>query len=332
MPLGTATHQANSAPAAAVLHTKARGEVLVVFGAANGAIQYATLDHVRTVSEWSAAFTNPSGVTFTEVSVTPYNGPSGAVLFVVARAASGVPDEVWWGTLNGSLTWSGWTRAVSGTTPVRSAVVTPGVAAGPDGRVYMVVKALSGPWAGDLELWFYDGAGWQRPTQTQLWHGGVLNVEGRPAVLFRWHRDGNGNPLPNGALWTWYSAPDRNGETLMRYRSSRGRFNASTNTFGPALTMGRWQWPGHRTGVQVPTVAVADGVDGLTAFASYTSGEAPGITHIPYADGEATPPRLINDYNDSLTTKSSLCAALACPFRLGTPMVSSRRVTCERTP
>ncbi|HEY3352779.1 MAG TPA: pre-peptidase C-terminal domain-containing protein, partial [Polyangia bacterium] len=93
--VGTATHDVNSAPAAAVLNTIPNGDLLFIFGATGGAIHYATVDLYRNVSAWSTPFTNPPGVAFSEVSVTPYSGPAGSVLFLVARDRSGTPNNVW---------------------------------------------------------------------------------------------------------------------------------------------------------------------------------------------------------------------------------------------
>ena len=97
--------------------------------------------------------------------------------------------------------------------------------------------------------------------------------------------------------------------------------------------MGRWQWPGHLTGTLTPTLGLADGVDGLTAFISYTTGEAAGVTHVPYADGQGAPSHSINDYNDSLTIGATLCAALGCPFHGGAARIVVRQpIICEATP
>jgi hypothetical protein len=229
---------------------------------------------------------------------------------------------------------------MNGASAIQSKDYTPGVAGGPDGRVYMAVKAPVGdPRVDNLILWVYTGTTWQSFTalqQSTIWHGDSLDVRGRPAMVFRWFRDGHGGALPNGALWAWYSAV-AGGEMMMHYRFSRGKFNATNNDFGNSLTMGRWQWPGHKNpATQVASLGLAPGVDGtLAAFAAYTTAqfpEVPGITHIPYADGEATPTRLLNDWNDSTTMKASLCPSIGCAFHAGMAATAvTGPIICTRT-
>jgi hypothetical protein len=136
----------------------------------------------------------------------------------------------------------------------------------------------------------------------------------RWVIGFRRHRTGSGSPLGsgNGALWTWYNT-QCGGKDETFYGWTWGQLNATTQDFD----LGRW----HRTSLEPASCYVGERTYGVTmidhpdGLAVYVRNEPyrdcpRGIFEVPFADGEATPPQPLVDYNDVAHIDLNLCKSV----------------------
>jgi hypothetical protein len=333
--LGSETHHPACQPAAATFHTDAYGDAIVVFGAttASGSVRHRVLRSNGLQTSWSSTYANPPGVQFMEVSAAAL----GNRLYIVGR--DNATGDVWHGWLNTQLAFQGWTRAVlPGSVIIKSGTndtpVTPAIAGAPDGKLYMLTRAVAGPRSSGLALYSYDGALWaEHNEQDTRWLGespAISGPYGRPAMVFRRYVAANGAQLAsgNGALYVWWVGVSQQGDPAIYYRWTWGTFNAYVQNFN----MGKWHWsdlspsqtpsgcfggPRAEAGVAVVDRAGTSAMN-LTTFIphpSFTSTNPPytcpaAVFHVAHADGEATPPTVLNDHDDRPTIRDHLCTSL----------------------
>jgi hypothetical protein len=321
--MGATTFRPDSEPSLAVF-TAFGGERLYVFGAlSSGPIAYARFDEYGAGGPWTVLNDPAPGVSFKDVSVARL----GSRLWLVGRDMA--TQELWYGSLNSTLNFSGWTRALIAGASIRADVYSPGVAAGPDGRLYVLLRADSGPRRGDLDLYVFNptGASWTQwthaATDSTMWppdSPSNCQVDGRPGLVWRPHLTAGGAPLAtgNGALWMWYPVrgtachTDGSPEANTYFRQTTGTFNASVQAF----KMGRWQYTPfiecHVDETPGAGIALASPPDGLMAFVPNTGSAAcpDRVIVIPHADGMYSPPHLIRDNDDHATIAQHLCLAL----------------------
>jgi hypothetical protein len=333
-PGGSPPHHPLTQPAAVVL-----GSYLYVVGATDaGAIRFARIDQLGTVTPFASPVANPVNVTFQEVSATV----SGTYIYLAARNTGAVgTDEVYIGKAS-QTNWYGWTKATyAGGAAVTSLGVTPGITSAPDGKLYMVAKRpavpANDPRRNNWSLHRLDGATWTRLDATQnsadtWWQQGdtvgAMRAMGRPAMLFRKHQQANGQWLTreNGAIWLWWPAerlqPNGNWVPSTRYLWSWGQLSGSVSNF----SMGKWQWSALINddtpwdpcfgSPALTGFALANRDEFLTAFIPDSGGGAgcsPGIYHVVHADGQATPAHLHNDHDDRETIRQGVCMSLPNP-------------------
>ncbi|HEY3354411.1 MAG TPA: hypothetical protein VGQ83_14260 [Polyangia bacterium] len=318
--IGTDAHRSDSQPALVNFLTSA-GPRLVLFGATTGGqIHYATMDAYGWYP-WSTPLSNPAGTTFREVSAAVLGGN----LYIVAR--DDATNNVYYGSFDWYLNFSGWTAAMVGGSPIRSADYTPGVAAGPDGRLYLGVKAATGkPRVNLLDLYIFSGGVWTYGTAT--WQDNDV-VAGRPAMLWRAYVYANSNPLNtgNGALYFWYPGGSITAPSV-HYRWTWGTFSATEQSYN----MGKWHSPNlYNASVCGDTTMNANSGIGLVnrndvwdknieAFVPHGSitdcdHHTIDTVHVPHADGEIAPSRgvAVADLNDYPVLSSHLCTTLSNP-------------------
>ncbi|MBI5478061.1 MAG: hypothetical protein HY906_04355 [Deltaproteobacteria bacterium] len=323
--LGGAVHGPNCQPAAATLQSP-MGPRVYIFGAtADGRVQYVVFDQ-NGIGPWSDPMENPAGVAFDEVSVTTSTNPS--VLFIVGRDRNSADGNVWENRMDALGNWRGWEAAVYRDTPSTQAPVfshqyTPGVAWAGDGNLYLLTRnnALAAR-PNLLSLWRYLGGGFWETYRDQPADFGVgednlgtqpMEVTGRPTLLYRPHRKGDGTPLAsgNGALWAYYQIhrtrlipPD---SWNVHYRWSYGKLSHPSFTMGDPHDF--WIMS-----VQDRGVAVVDHPESLSLFAPGTPTDTSAgnnvLHHMPYADGQSRPAHLINDWDDATTVRWGLKASL----------------------
>jgi hypothetical protein len=296
-------------------------------------------------------------VAFQDVSLAAVGGSSGRV-YVVGRDSAAGTNEVFWGYLDWAGNFSGWYKATLNGLPIVSAPdVSPSIALGPNGHVYMLLKSPpNAARAGNLRFYACDGSVWSVASDgVDFWlnepHPDWSTVRGRPAMAFAWHRRGDTYaPLANGALWAWWMADNKRAANAtpypaMRYRWTWGALNASTANL-PA-NIGKWHWsdlgpdgnPLGRDGsesqdqqcVGTPNygsigLAVTPTFGGLRAVLRYQANAwcSPGILWVPYADGQAdaTWPdgHVLGDHDDRTEIQANLCSSIypGCPSMCST--------------
>jgi hypothetical protein len=335
--IGTTPHRADAQPSVVEFATWT-GPRLVVFGSSptTSAPWYATMDSYGQWSGWTS-LSKPQGTEFREVSAAVLGNRT----YVVARdntAGTPAPENVYYGWLDSYLQFSGWFAvSTSLIANLKSSAYTPGLAAGPDGNLYMaVIGAARQNWLNRLayyvfspstQTWSYLNLGWPNGEPGE-------DVKGRPSMLFRPYFNHQGQALPsgNGALHVWWPAwrKEPYGGTYAArptYRWTWGQFSAATQNF----TLGRWHQPRLYNALVCGDTSMNDNsgiglmfrdaeVDmNLEAFMPHgpvancgPGWHRPDTVHVPHADGEFLPTSgmPIADFNDYPVLGEHLCLSL----------------------
>jgi hypothetical protein len=355
--IATPVHS-NCQPATAVFTTTADGEQMYVFTANSGQqIQYIPFGYhgpsYWNNDYWRVLADNPANVSFQEVSASIYTTTGGGqFLFLVARDTAS--DNVYWRYLSSSGYWASWTLArdtTNGSMPIPAGGYTPGIAGGPDGKLYMITKDndAASPRLHLPKLYAFNGWGWIHPANwdsnsNSVWMG-QNPMAGPATVVFRRHLDSLGAPLANGkgALWVMYLSA--NSTAAPDYFWTWGPFGPTTDTttaIMPAtgtLAIGPWHEGigyaavGDGSNGCVPTlgagkrVAIVHRTDRMGVFwpddgdpqSPVPTGcpQGPGVYHKPYADGQTSV--VMSDFNDHEKISQTLCPSLGAVW-CGTEM------------
>lgn len=322
------TLSSDSGPAAVTVD-----DLVYVFGidGVTGRLRYAQLDGIGApVDGWEDIELPDTNVVFREVSATAHDGN----VYVVARNEIG-SGEVWLGSILSGV-WSEWTPISIGGAPVlcRSGA-TPGIAAGPDDRLYLVVADVqqTSRIDGDPATYVYDLSSevWSDPNVAGFWlDNDNCPINGRISALFRPHRTAAGTPLAsgNGSIWIEYTVNCSSTGLDTFYRWTWQKLNASIQSFN----MGRWHrtllgWTepdafttsrcfgdgqGDHNELQGTGPTLVDHPNSLAMFRLHEgSASCPNrVYHVPYADGESTPAVLPTDVNDNVVIRDALCTSV----------------------
>ncbi|MCA9676034.1 MAG: hypothetical protein KC464_13430 [Myxococcales bacterium] len=324
------TFWTQSSPAAATYDLDGTAELTVFAAGTDGTVYFAGFDDGGgLVSPWQV-LPAPAGVSFREVNVTVADGR----LYVIGadQGTTGPgKGQVWLGWFDGAQ-WSGFALAEIGGVPVVSMsstdsqgdVVTPGLAQGPEGAIYVHARSPSATYGADgLRLYRFDPTDghWEKAPAAPRGTNSCSGPTGRVTMVYRAHRAGDGSPLPSGtgAFWTWYSTTCNDGGDIKNetfYRWTWGELSAEVQAFD----LGKW----HRTSLGNGScshvwrnsvgrgVGLVDHPDGLTALVAHTpSGSCSGgVWWVPHADGEVTPPEPVKDFDDGAFISTNLCSRL----------------------
>ena len=309
-------------PAAVTIPSGQGAELLWIFGCTGGAspIHGATVDQEGAVTALTAVPGQPGWLRARDVSVTRDGND---ILLLVRDDSPGGGDRVYL-TRHTPAGWSGsFVDVVAEGEPLRS-TVTPALAVGPDGRIYVVTgdpdpPPGTGP-VGRLHL--YSTRGLPELEDEELWgvrfEDGVPGAEhvtwSRPAMAFVPHLDGEGQPLGEGRgyLAIWWSRGTR-----MRHLWTWGQLSAQ----GAKFSLGRWhhyEAMGYTDAIagSGPALALRGG-QRLAAFIGQADRFPRLVRHIPYADGIPDGELVLRDFDDRVPIRQSLCAGLNwdCPGR-----------------
>jgi hypothetical protein len=283
-------------------------------------VRFATIDHDGKATAPQAV--PGQGLTLRARDVSVARRGEELVLLVRDDSPAGM-DRVLLARRAGS-TWTGLAPLVAEGRPLRS-TVTPGIAAGPDGRIYVVTGDLdpppgTGP-AGRLHL--YSAAALPGELRDEELEGlrfedgrpGIEHVPwSRPALVFVPHLDGAGELLSDGrgALALWWTRGTRT-----RFLTTWGQLDEQ----GARFSLGRWhhyEAYGYTDAIAGSSPALLRRAGGaLTAAIAQSSFEPGKVRHIPFADGVAAERLVLRDFDDRPRIRDSLCRGLNwdCPER-----------------
>ena len=269
-----------------------------------------------TTPQWNKIPGQPAGLRARDVSLARL----GTDVLLVVRDSSPSGGDLVYQTGLGPTGWSGsFSPVLAEGAPLRS-TVTPALALGPQGRLYLVTgdpqpPVGTGP-MGRLHLYSQTFAKLPLALEDEELNGlsfedGVPTHEhvpwSRPAMAFVPHLDGKGQPLSGGrgylALW-W------NRGTRARYLWTWGRLDGK----GADFSLGRWHhyeafgYTDAITG-SGPALAVRHG-GRLAAFISQSDRFPSKVRHIPHADGIPAEAVYFRDHDDRPTLKAGLCPSL----------------------
>lgn len=322
---GTQVFRAGAEPTAAVFDGPL-GPRLYVFGVEHTPIhnvRYVEVDRDRSGAETWMTITNPAGVEFESLE----SAVLGDKLYIVGRDMAS--NELWLNSLSAtSGLWSGWSAMrIANGDPVMSDEINPGMASGPDGRLYLFPRRGDGQTNADqLGLYTLDPASeasWSDESG-KINPNGSCTLVGKPGVVYRPHVDADGQPLArgNGGFWIWYRClAGSNIDT--NYLTSRGIIDANgpdTDSSSDS-TFGFEDWymvPDHykndpcRRG-SATAVAVTVSQVGVEAFMTQAGDDCQETSlHLPYADGHSS--LLVRDHNDHAEMAARLRSSLISIF------------------
>jgi len=301
-------------PAAITVKTGG-AEELWIFACAPGSdpIQLATIDDRGTITPPSALPGQPAGLRCRDVSVAEHGGD---LLLMVRDDAPLGGDRVYL-TRHTPAGWTGFVVPSAEGAPLRS-TVTPALAVGPNGRLYVLIGDPAPPPGGGpygrMHLFGSSGAA-ETLEDEELWglrfEDGTPDLEhvtwSRPAMAFVPHLDGQGQLLPGGRgyLAIWWSRGIR-----VRHLWTWGQLDAQ----GAHFTLGRWhhyEAMGFVSAISGSSPALAlRGGKQLTALVSQARLYPRLVRHIPFADGIPDTDLVLRDFDDRVPIRQSLCTSL----------------------
>jgi hypothetical protein len=273
---------------------------------------HATLDRRGQLSKLQPLPGQPAGLRARDVSVARL----GVDLALLVRDDSASGGDRVYLTRRTPTGWNGtFVMLTAEGKPLRS-TVTPALAAGPDGRVYVVTGDPDPPPGTGLygRLHLHSGAELPHLEDEELsgvsFEDGTPSLEhvtwARPALAFVAHRDGKGQPLSEkrGYLALWWNRGSRT-----RHLSTWGRLDEG----GAGFSLGRWfhyEAMGYTDAIagSSPALLVRKG-GRLSAFLGQADFSPRLVRHVPFADG--VPDALtLRDFDDRRPIRESLCISL----------------------
>ena len=315
--LGDPVLRADAQPAAVAV-SDGGGQRIHVVACVDGAdpLRQIVLRDGGAAPAWKKVPGQPAGLRARDASLIRV----GTDVLLVVRDASAAGGDLVYQTLLGPAGWSGtFSRVTAEGAPLRS-TVTPALAVGPRGLVYLVSgdpepPVGTGP-VGRLHLYRQSSAGLPLALEDEELNGlhfadGVPSLEhvpwSRPAMAFVPHLDGKGQPLSDGRgyLSIWW-----NRGTRTRHLWTWGRLDKTSAAF----TLGRWHhyeafgYTDAITG-SGPALALRQGRR-LAAFIAQADRFPLKVRHIPHADGIPDKAVHFRDHDDRPTLRDGLCPSL----------------------
>ena len=315
--LGAPLLRADAQPAAATT-SDGSGQQIQVVACAEGVdpLRHMVVREGGAAPAWKKVPGQPAGLRARDASLVSV----GTDVLLVVRDASAAGGDLVYQTRLGPAGWSGTFSPVTAEgAPLRS-TVTPALAVGPPGRVYLASgdpepAVGTGP-VGRLHLYRQSSSGLPLALEDEELNGlrfadGAPSHEhvpwARPAMAFVPHLDGKGQPLSGGRgyLSIWW-----NRGTRTRFLWTWGRLDKTSAAF----TLGRWHhyeafgYTDAITGTG-PALAVRKG-GSLAAFISQADRFPLKVRHIPHADGIPDKAVHFRDHDDRPTLRDGLCPSL----------------------
>ena len=315
--LGDPVLRADAQPAA-VTTSDGNGQQIHVVACAGGAdpLRHMVIRDSGSAPLWKKIPGQPAGLRARDASLAR----AGTDVLLVVRDSSTSGGDLVYQTSLGPAGWSGkFSLVLAEGAPLRS-TVTPAVAMGPAGTLYLASGDPQPPLGtgpmGRLHLYSQSSSGLPLALEDEELNGlrfedGVPGHEhvpwSRPALAFVPHLDGKGQPLSGGRgyLSLWW-----NRGTRTRYLWTWGRLDST----GAAFSLGRWHHYeafGYTDAITGSGVALAVRHGGrLAAFISQSDRFPGKVRHIPHADGIPDKPVYFRDHDDRPVLKAGLCPSI----------------------